>query len=50
MQRCEVIGTFIVEVEAKNYRQAKSKAQRILHDSGITGYVTDVNKKEDKHE
>lgn len=51
MQRCEVSGIFIIEVEAENYQDAKSKAERILCDSGISGHVMEVNKvREDKHE
>ena len=51
MQRCEVSGIFTLEIESENYQEAKSKAKRILHDSGISGYVMEINKiEEDKHE
>mgnify|MGYP000955022774 CR=1 FL=1 len=52
MQRCEVSGIFTIEVESKDCREAKEKAQRILHNSGIAGHVVSVKKKkkEDKYE
>jgi len=51
MQRCKVSGIFTLEIESENYQEAKSKAKRILHDSGISGYVMEINKiEEDKHE
>jgi len=51
MQRCKVFGIFIIEVEAENYQDAKSKAERILYDSGISGHVMEVNKvREDEHD
>lgn len=52
MQRYEASGIFTIEVESKDCREAKEKAQRILHNSGIAGHVVSVEKKkkEDKHE
>lgn len=43
----EISGIFVIDVDAKNTRDAEQKAARILRDSGITGYVIDV--KEDKN-
>ncbi len=41
--RYEVSGIFIIEVEAENEQHAGKKAEQILKDSGITGYVIDVS-------
>jgi hypothetical protein len=47
----KVSGIFTLEIESENYQEAKSKAKRILHDSGISGHVMEINKiEEDKHE
>jgi len=38
----KVSGIFNMEFEAEDDRKAKSKAERILRDSGITGYVIET--------
>jgi len=37
-----VSGLFILEVEAEDSRKASGKAERIMRDSGIEGYVIEV--------
>lgn len=41
-KRFRVSGLFSLEVEGKDSREAKTKARRILRDSGIDGCVIDV--------
>lgn len=51
MPRCEVTGIFILEVDVETYQDARTKARRILRDSGIQGIVMEVNKIEEaEHE
>lgn len=38
-KRYRVEGIFILEVDAKDGREARGKAERILHTSGIEGYI-----------
>ena len=48
-KRYRVSGLFILEVNAKDMRDAREIAERILADRGIEGYVIeveDVRKKE----
>lgn len=44
-KRFRVSGIFNLEIEAKDTREAKTKARRILRDSGIDGYVIDAEKR-----
>lgn len=41
-KRYRVSGLFILEVEAEDSRKASGKAERIMRDSGIEGYVIEV--------
>lgn len=46
-KRFRVSGIFNIEVEAKDTREAKTKARRILRDSGIDGCVIDTEEAEE---
>jgi phosphoribosylformylglycinamidine (FGAM) synthase PurS component len=41
-KQCRVRGLFILEVNAKDMRDAQETAERILANSGIEGYVIEV--------
>ncbi len=41
-KRYRVSGLFILDVEAEDSRKASGKAERIMRDSGIDGYVIEV--------
>lgn len=44
-KRFRVSGLFNLEIEAKDSREATTKARKILRDSGIDGYVIDAEKR-----
>lgn len=46
-KRFRVSGLFNLEVEGRDSREAKTKARRILRDSGIDGCVIDVEEVEE---
>ena len=41
-KRYHVNGIFSLEVEGKDMRDARKTAERILRDSGIEGYVVEI--------
>lgn len=41
-KRYEVLGLFILEIDAENMRDARETAERILANSGIDGEVIQV--------
>lgn len=46
-KRFRVSGIFNIEVEVKDYREAKTKVRGILRDSGIDGCVIDTEEAEE---
>lgn len=46
-KRYRVSGIFILEVEAEDSRKASGKAERIMRNSGIDGYVIEAEEVEE---
>jgi len=46
MEHFEVSGYFLMEVEAKDYIEAREKARRILANKGIVYRIVDVVRRE----